>query len=108
MAVKKRYVLVGALFVTLVVTLSSCGTATGNISGRVVDADGSPVEAATVEVAGTLVLTDEDGNYSVLDIPVGEHRITATKVDVGDLTSEVTVRAGATTTFDMALMPADE
>jgi uncharacterized membrane protein len=108
MAAKKRCVLTGALFVVLVLVLSSCGTATGNINGRVVDADGSPVEAATVQVAGMSVLTDQDGNYSMSDIPAGEYRITATKTGVGSLTSEVTVRAAAATTFDMALMPAAE
>ncbi len=104
---KRIYVLVGVLVVMLVV-LSSCGTTTGSISGRVVDADGVPIKSATVEVAGISVLTDEDGNYEVSDVPVGEHRITATKTGVGTLTSEVTVRDGVTTPFDIALMPANE
>ena len=104
----KRYVLSGALAVMLVFMLSSCRTATGGISGRVVDPDGAPVDAARIEVAGVSVLTDEEGNYSVADVSAGDHTIWATKTGIGELTSEVTVRAEATTRFDIVLSPVGE
>ena len=104
----KRFVLNGALAVLLIFILSACEKEPGSISGKVVDAAGSPVAAATVEVAGTSVLTDEEGNYTIHDIPVGDHTIWATKTGVGNLTSEVTVRAGITTQYDIALLPVND
>ena len=104
----KRYVLTAALAALLILILSACGIKTGSISGKVVDATGSPVNEAIVEVAGTAVLTGAEGTYALENIPVGNHKIWATKTGVGNLTSEVTVRAGMTTQFDIALQPVGE
>ena len=104
----KRHTLAGVLIVALLVVLSACGKETGSISGKVVDAAGSPVDAAIVEVAGASVLTDAEGKYTLENIPVGDHTIWATKTGAGNLTSEVTVRAGMTTQFDIALQPVNE
>ena len=96
---------------------------TATISGKVEDASGAAVGAATVSVknletgAIRTVTTDEMGNYRVLSLPVGSHEVRAEKpgfkaavrmginlavaqeavvnlrLDVGQVTQEVTVGA---------------
>lgn len=96
-----------------------------SLSGRVEDATGSPVQAVKVTVrnaetgATRTALTDEQGNYRVLALAVGLHEVKAEKtgfrasvrmgvnlavgqeavvnlrLDVGEITQEVTVSADA-------------
>lgn len=96
------------LWIICLVALVACQTGIGNIHGTVIDAEGSPVSGAMVQVAGHSVLTNEEGFYEVIDIPVGAYQITATKTDVGNLTSECAVRKGRATVCDLALQAPDE
>jgi Carboxypeptidase regulatory-like domain/TonB-dependent Receptor Plug Domain len=96
-----------------------------SLSGRVEDTSGAPVHGARVTVKSTetgatrTVLTDEQGNYRVLALAVGPHEVKAEKsgfraavrigvnlavgqeamvnlrLDVGEITQEVTVSADA-------------
>ena len=98
---------------------------TASLSGRVEDATGSPVQGVKVTVrnaetgATRTALTDEQGNYRVLALAVGLHEVKAEKtgfrasvrrgvnlavgqeavinlrLDVGEITQEVTVSADA-------------
>ena len=104
----KRYISMTALAALLVLMLSTCGTKTGSINGKVVSTGGAPVVEAIVEVAGTAVLTGVEGDYALENIPVGSHTIWATKPGVGNLTSVVTVNAGVMTQFDIVLQPVGE
>ena len=52
---------------------------TGKISGAVIDVStGEPVEGATVSVEGTTIATktDEDGEYFLINLPVGQSKRT--------------------------------
>src|SRR3989449_3424140 len=99
----------------------ACAQVTATISGKVEDASGAAVGGAIVAVknvetgATRMVMTDEMGNYRALSLPVGSHDVRAEKpgfraavrtginlavgqeavvnlkLEVGELTQEVTV-----------------
>ena len=90
----------------LMAATSWAGT-TGKVSGSVTDPDGEPIPGAAVTVNGTRLgaSTDADGRYIILQVPPGEHVLTAqiigynpttvTEVRVSaDLTSRVEFRLG--------------
>ena len=65
------------LAITLLAALSSAGV-TGDISGRVVDAQtGHPIVGAVVTVEGTSLATRTrlDGTYTIPDVPAGIHTV---------------------------------
>jgi hypothetical protein len=102
---KKRILLLGAILLVIVLAALYFVIGRGNINGKVVDAEGVPVAGAIVEVAGNSILTDENGLYSISNVPPGRYRIAARKDGVGNLTTEVSVRFGMTTQADLALIP---
>ena len=103
------------------------------LSGRVEDASGAPVHGAKVTVKSAetgairAALTDEQGNYRVLALAVGPHEVKAEKagfraavrmgvnlavgqeavvnlrLEVGEITQEVTVSGAERTTFYPAI-----
>lgn len=82
---------------------------TGKISGRVLDAStGQPLPGARVEVLGTDRggLTDEGGNYHVVNLPPGSYSVRATMIGYQTLT-QVGVRCNTdlTTRVDFKLSP---
>jgi len=53
---------------------------TGSISGKVTDADGRPIEGATMSASGTglgSATADENGNYKIYDLPAGTYTVEA-------------------------------
>jgi outer membrane receptor protein involved in Fe transport len=75
------------VFVMTVGSLSLAGT-TGKISGVVTDqATGAPIAGALVRVVGTSLsaVTDVEGRYTILNVPVGRHTILASLL--GDVES---------------------
>ena len=65
---------------------------TFDISGTVIDKDGNPVPGATVDIGGQTGITDENGNFTVEDVPAGTHTVTVTDGD-GNVTGigEITI-----------------
>lgn len=51
---------------------------THDISGTVTDEDGNPISGATVDIGGHTDVTDENGNFTVEDVPDGYHPVTIT------------------------------
>jgi hypothetical protein len=53
---------------------------TGSIAGRVADAEGRPVESATVLIvaSGLTATTDGDGMFLLSNVPSGVHRMEVT------------------------------
>nr|MBC8424056.1 carboxypeptidase regulatory-like domain-containing protein [bacterium] len=49
----------------------------GDITGKVYGTDGDPIEGANVSAGGVSVLTDLDGAYTLTDVPVGDHVLSA-------------------------------
>ncbi|MEJ2184873.1 MAG: carboxypeptidase-like regulatory domain-containing protein [Gemmatimonadota bacterium] len=70
----------------------------GTIIGRVTDAQGQPLVAAQISVAGTNRgnLTNEDGKYLIPGIPAGQYEVQATLIGYTQETQHVTVAAGQT------------
>ncbi len=76
---------------------------TGDIGGQIIDADGTPIEGALVQVVvdGDTYsqITDENGEFELLDVPVGTHDLLVSKGDY-DTTIPVTVSDGQTNDLD--------
>ena len=71
--IKKRY----CIFI-LITAIIQAGT-DGTIRGKVTDIDGAPLAGANIYVPdiGTGAAADLDGNYIILNIPVGEYDVAA-------------------------------
>lgn len=82
--------------------------ATGTLSGTVTDASTTlPISGATVTVAGLSAQTNGSGLYTVANVPVGSHTVTAAKTGYATGTANnVGITEGNTTTQDFALTPA--
>ncbi|GAA0945044.1 S8 family serine peptidase [Virgisporangium aurantiacum] len=75
----------------------------GRVVGTVTDAaTGAPIAAATVASGDATAVTGSDGRYS-LNLPVGEHTITASKYGYGTKSVTVNVSEGAVVTTNFAL-----
>lgn len=94
-----------SLFFSVLLLISSVAFAQGTISGTVNDAAGKPLSFATVEVtdAGTGAQADENGKYSISDVPAGPHKVRASMVAYGSQTLEVTVTDGQNVNLDFAV-----
>jgi hypothetical protein len=78
----------------------------GSITGRVTDADmGQPLETAQVFIQGTNIggLTNQDGRYLILNVPLGPRDVSAVLVGYGPVTHTVTVTEGAAAQQDFVL-----
>ena len=80
----------------------------GQIRGRVVEAaTGLPVPGATLTVTSPnlgdprVVTTDEDGEYLVPNLPIGDYRVTVSYPGVKPMTREVLVQPGTTTPLNI-------
>jgi len=79
---------------------------TGTISGRVVEsASGTPVVAVQVSVVGTTLgaISAQNGEFTIRNVPAGQHRVRAIRVGFTESVQSVTVAAGQTAnvTFQM-------
>jgi len=77
---------------------------TGNVSGIVFDDKGELVEGATVEIVGTglTMETDGQGNFSFTNVPAGTFTLNASKGDISG-SKEITVEAGETKTVTVTI-----
>jgi hypothetical protein len=85
------------------------GDSLGGVQGTVRDAaSGAPVPAATVRVDGTRLgtLADDAGRYRLPGVPAGTVTVVVQRVGYEGERRTVTVRAGVTTTLDVALRAA--
>ncbi len=98
--------LVALGFVLLCNPNAFAGTS-GKVSGSVVDAtSGEPIVGATVRVNGTNIgtKTDTDGEYFIIDLPVGTYNVTVSTVGFETVTkSDVRVLIDLTTPVDFEL-----
>ena len=79
---------------------------TGTIGGQVTDtAGGRPIAGAQVSVVGTLrgAVTDEQGRYSITNVPAGTQRLRARMLGYAPADQSVNVTAGATATVNFTL-----
>ena len=76
------------------------------ITGRVIDQQtGQPLAAVQVFIpdTGLGALSQQNGRYLLLNVPVGTHTINAQRIGYGGQTAEVTVAAGETVVRDFRL-----
>lgn len=90
----------------LLLTIASL-QAQNTVRGYVFDEEGAPVVGAPVEVltAGTGALTNEDGLYSISDLPNGTHRIRVQYIGYDSLVTDVTLQGGDIKTLNLYLKP---
>ena len=79
----------------------------GNIQGRVTDdRDGHPLRDIAVVVRGArAAVTDGDGRYTVNGVTPGQHSAVFRWIGYAPRTTTVSVRAGETSTLNVALTP---
>lgn len=79
---------------------------TGSVTGRVtVQSSGQPVASAQVFVQDLNLgsLTQANGRFLLLSVPVGTHTVTVSSIGFGTASQQVTVTAGGTAEIDFAL-----
>jgi len=99
-----------ALILPLLVVLpqqaaAQAGQATGTVTGQVTGEGEAPLAGVIVRVNGTSLatLTDNNGRYTLPDVPAGNQSITASSIGYSESQRAVTVAAGQTVTLNIAL-----
>ena len=77
----------------------------GTVTGTVTDADGNPIESASVQAGGQETRTDAQGQYSLSDVTAGETTVTATAPEYEETSADVTVTEDSETQQDLELTP---
>ena len=95
----------GSLLLLLAALPLWAGT-TGTVSGRVLDADGKPVAAATVLVVGTRLgaYSDAEGKFLILNVAPGTYEVKASRLGFNAVTmAAVIVSADNTTRLEFKM-----
>jgi hypothetical protein len=102
----RKAVILGALIFFVLASVALAQVQVGTISGTVLNANTSePIKNAWVYVAFKWTATDENGQYTIEDIPVGTHSVMVFKCGYYPATQEAEVLASQTTTVDFSLTP---
>jgi outer membrane receptor protein involved in Fe transport len=103
-----RLALLATLLLCFGVSAAWAGV-TGKIAGTLVDAQGEPVAAATIQLLGSKLgaYSDVDGRYTIFNIPPGTYELRIKRLGFSTLViQEVVVSADLTTTFESELAEA--
>ena len=94
--------LVLALLTAVPLLAQQTGQVTGTVTSR---ATGQPLPDVQVTVVGTGLgqLTNQDGRFLILNVPVGEHTVSAQLIGYGAQTQALTVTAGTPAVLDFTL-----
>jgi tetratricopeptide (TPR) repeat protein len=96
----RTHVLRGAVTVAMVLTMTAAALAQSIVRGRVTDAQGKPVEGATItfeaQQANRKLQTksDKNGEFLQVGLSSGSYKVTAAKDGVGTQTLDANVRQG--------------
>jgi hypothetical protein len=78
--------------------------ASGSVSGTLTDIQtGSPIANATVSSSGASTTSDSSGNYTLTGVAAVSAQLTASANGYGNLTQQISVISGATSTLNFAL-----
>ena len=79
---------------------------TGTITGRVTTDGGQPLPAVQVAIAAlnTGVLGQQNGTFTIQNVPAGTYQLTAQRLGYRSVTSDVTVTNGGTATVNFTLV----
>src|SRR5689334_11072435 len=93
-----RLLLFTSLF-AIVTSAAFAQTATGSISGTVVDTAGAALQGALIELEPKALMLSSNnlGSFSVNNLAPGNYKLTVSYVGFAPYTSEVAVTAGQTT-----------
>jgi TonB-dependent starch-binding outer membrane protein SusC len=78
----------------------------GQISGTITAQEsGAPLPSVQVVIAGTGLgtLTNQQGRFTIQNVPAGSHQLRAERLGYGTVTQDVTVTAGETTSLDFQM-----
>jgi hypothetical protein len=64
-----------------------------------------PIVGANVTVNGSSDITDAVGHYNITDLPVGTYTVTVSAEGYESSSDTITVTAGETTSFNVAITP---
>jgi TonB-dependent receptor len=105
--IRKWYYYVFCLLVgsALCVSAAQAQTGRGTIAGTARDEANSALGSALVEVQplGRKLATDDQGQFRITDVPVGEYTVTVSYVGFASVSSTVKVQAGQTANVDIVL-----
>jgi TolA-binding protein len=84
--IRRRSLAIGAIVLGLATFVSPAWAQTGQVKGKVVDANNQPIEKATVTIEGSdsgnrkyTVTTNKKGEYIQIGLQVGTYKVTASK-----------------------------
>src|SRR5882672_7513044 len=82
----------------------------GSIAGSVKDSAGGVLVGALVELqpTGKRAVSDDQGQFRILDVAPGEYTLTASYVGFGAFSTSVKVEAGQVATADVSMKVASE
>jgi TonB-linked SusC/RagA family outer membrane protein len=86
--------------------LALAGQQTGQITGRTIDADGQPLVDVQISLANTTLgtLTNEEGRYLLLNVPVGIYQVNAQRIGFGPRNvTNIRVEAGGQAVVDFTM-----
>ena len=96
----------GVALALLLAAAPLLGQQTGQITGTVTSSGtGDPLGEVQVSVTGTGLggLTNQDGRFLILNVPVGQHEVSAQLIGYGAETQTVNVTAGAPVVMEFTL-----
>ncbi len=105
-----RWIVRAAALLLLAVVPSVAHAQRGKLTGVITDAaSGAPIDGAQIVIEGTGLgaLTQENGRFFILNVPVGVYAVTARRIGYGTAQrTNVTFAIDVTTTTDFTLQPA--
>jgi Carboxypeptidase regulatory-like domain/TonB-dependent Receptor Plug Domain/TonB dependent receptor len=114
LALVRNFVLTAIFFLSALAINGNAQTFRGTILGTVTDSSGAAVSGATVSVKNTgtgllrTVTTDDDGNYSAPELPIGTYSVTVEKSGFkAGLVSGISVEVSTERRADVVLQPGE-
>src|SRR6202790_383434 len=82
----------------------------GTITGTAKDSAGAPLPSTQIELQplGRRVVSDDQGQFRIPDVPVGEYTLTASYVGLNPFSNTVKIEAGQTVNVDPVLQVASQ
>lgn len=106
----RTYLIRAALALGVVLAVSGSAAAQSIVRGTVVDAEGNPIEGATVTIEAAEanrraeITTNDNGEFTQIGLASGPYNVTVTKDDLRDV-RQVNITQGAPTELDFQLTP---
>ena len=114
LAVVRNFILTSIFFLSALALNGNAQTFRGTILGTVTDSSGAAVSGATVTVKNTgtglvrTVTSDDDGNYSTPELPIGTYSVTVEKSGFRTgLVSGISVEVSSERRADVMLQPGE-